>query len=467
MYREVKKLKLSVNKILEICHGSLLCGDRNLVLNKFSKDTRTIKYGDCYIGIKGENFDGNTFWHDAVLKGAKACILDSFTGRLEDKEDITIILVEDSVKAIQLLAGYVRSALNIPVIAVTGSVGKTSTKDLIASVLQEKYKVLKSPGNLNGQIGLPLNILEYHDEEVMVLEMGMNDFGQIKALTNIAKPTIGVITNIGTAHIGILGSKENILNAKLEILEGMEKGSPLLINYDDALLKKLDLPEYSLITCGSDLTSMYNVKNIEVEDGITKYLVCYNDTSIEINLPIMGEVFAKNSLFAVAIGQMLGLSKEEIKKGLENISKEENHLKIITLSKKITFIDDTYNSNYEAVVSALKTLLSYNGKRHIAVLGDILELEEYAKDIHEQIGSLKEILKLDALFLCGNLVSNVRDGAVKQGYAKEKIYLFSNIEELKKKLEVFIKEGDVLLFKASHAMNFQKITKQLEEVYRM
>ena len=142
-------------------------------------------------------------------------------------------------------------------------------------------------------------------------------------------------------------------------------------------------------------------------------------------------------------------------------------MKIITLSKKITFIDDTYNSNYEAVVSALKTLLSYNGKRHIAVLGDILELEEYAKDIHEQIGSLKEILKLDALFLCGNLVSNVRDGAVKQGYAKEKIYLFSNIEELEKKLEVFIKEGDVLLFKASHAMNFQKITKQLEEVYRM
>ncbi|MBR1679268.1 MAG: UDP-N-acetylmuramoyl-tripeptide--D-alanyl-D-alanine ligase, partial [Bacilli bacterium] len=210
-------MKLTIKEILKITQGKLLCGDENKQIKTYSKDTRTIQKGDCYVGIKGETFDGNHYYEEAKKSGASACILEHFEGTIQDNETFPIIHVEDSIKAIQRIAAYTREHLNIKVVAVTGSAGKTSTKDAIASVLSKKYKVLKTPGNLNGQIGLPFNILQYQDEEVLVLEMGMNEKGQIDTLSKIAKPDIAVITNVGTAHIGILGSRENILSAKLEI----------------------------------------------------------------------------------------------------------------------------------------------------------------------------------------------------------------------------------------------------------
>ena len=230
-------IQLNVSDVLRECFGTLICGSEDLVLGHFSNDTRTIQEQDVYIGIRGESFDGNDFYLEALKKGASCCILDRFDIESfpKDFEMRTIIVVENTIEAIQKLATYKRSKLQIPVVAVTGSAGKTSTKDMIASVLQKKYTVFKTPGNLNGQIGLPLSILELQDEEVLVLEMGMNDFGQIAKLTQIAKPSMAVITNIGTAHIGILKSQENILKAKLEILEGMEPGSTLIINGYDPL----------------------------------------------------------------------------------------------------------------------------------------------------------------------------------------------------------------------------------------
>jgi len=196
-----------VKDIIRLCDGELLCGDENLVLDNFSKDTRTIQKDDIYVGIKGENTDGNLFVEDAFSKGAKAAIIEHIDNNIKEKyQDRTIILVKDSIVALQELAKYKRSLCDIKVVAITGSVGKTSTKDMVASVLEKKYKVLKTIGNNNNHIGLPLTILRLKDEEVMVLEMGMNHFGELSLLTDIAKPTIGVITNIGTAHIGNLGS---------------------------------------------------------------------------------------------------------------------------------------------------------------------------------------------------------------------------------------------------------------------
>ena len=226
-----------VRDIIEKFDGKLICGDINMLLDNFSHDTRTINKDDIYVGIKGEAFDGNKFYEDAFDKGAKCCILDNESLINKDKyQDKTIILVEDSLKCIQKLAKYKRSLYNIPVIGITGSVGKTSTKDMISSVLETKYKVLKTIGNNNNHIGLPFTILRLKDEEIMVLEMGMNNFKEISFLTNIAKPTIGVITNIGTAHIGNLGSRENIMKAKLEIIEGLN--GPLIINNDNDMLNK-------------------------------------------------------------------------------------------------------------------------------------------------------------------------------------------------------------------------------------
>ena len=457
-------MKLQVHKLIEICQGSLLCGNPNLEIISYSKDTRTLKQGDCYVGIKGESFDGNKFWKEALEKGASACILDSFEGKLDDDSKDTIILVQDTVKAIQDLATYVRENLNIPVIAITGSVGKTSTKDMIATVLSQKYKVLKSPGNLNGQIGLPLNILSYKDEDVMVLEMGMNDFKQIEKLSLIAKPTIGVITNIGTAHIGILGSRENILKAKLEILEGMPKNSPLVINDDNDLLSTVSLKNHPITSCSVAKKADFQAVNIKVETGKTNFEVLHENEKLKIELPLMGEIFVSNALLAIAVGSLLNIPILQIKLGLESLNTEQNHMKFLSLKNNITLIDDTYNSNLEAVESALKTLLKYPGKRHIAVLGDILELEKFSEEIHKKIGSLKEILELDALFLQGNFSKYIKESALENKMDPQKIFYFESQELLKKELERFLKDGDVVLLKASNSMHFNFIVDFLKNI---
>ena len=229
---------MKIKDILKVTNGKMLIGDENLVCDSFSKDTRTIQNGDIYIGIKGENFDGNKFWKQALDNGAGGVIIQDVevsTEELKNYKDKTVIKVEDTLKALYEIAKYKRSLYDIPVVAITGSVGKTSTKDIIASVVSTQYKTLKTEGNNNNNIGLPLTILKLKDHEALVVEMGMNHFGEISLLTDIAKPTLAVITNIGTSHIGNLGSRENILKAKLEILEGM-KIPKIIINNDNSII---------------------------------------------------------------------------------------------------------------------------------------------------------------------------------------------------------------------------------------
>ena len=226
--------ELRVKDIIRVTNGKLLCGDEETICVNFSKDTRTIQKGDIYIGLKGEKFDGSKFWKQALENGAEGVIIQGQEISKEEMEKYSnkiIIEVENTLEALYEIARYKRSLYDIPVIAVTGSVGKTSTKDIIASVVSTQYKTLKTEGNNNNNIGLPLTILKLKDHEAVVIEMGMNHFGEISLLTSIAKPTLSVITNIGTAHIGNLGSRENILKAKLEILEGMDK--PKIIVNDD------------------------------------------------------------------------------------------------------------------------------------------------------------------------------------------------------------------------------------------
>ena len=219
-----------VNDLVRLCNGKVLYGDSELLLSTFCTDTRKINKGDIYVGICGEKVDGNDFYKEAVEKGASCLVLSKEPK--ERLENLTVVMVEDTLKCLQELAKYKRSLYDIPVIAVTGSVGKTSTKDIIYSVVSKKYKTHRTIGNYNNHLGVPLTILGLRDEEAMVVEMGMNHFGEISLLSNIVKPTISVITNVGTAHIGNLGSREGIRKAKLEILDGMI-GNELIINGDD------------------------------------------------------------------------------------------------------------------------------------------------------------------------------------------------------------------------------------------
>lgn len=442
-------MKLTVKKILEITKGQLITGDENLEIESYSKDTRTIKKNDCYIGIKGETFDGNLFWEDAKEKGACACLLDSFEGKIEEKDPFTIILVSDTIAAIQALAHYVRIESHAKVVAITGSAGKTSTKDMIASVLKEKYKILKTPGNLNGQIGLPLNILAYKDEPVWVLEMGMNDFGQLKELSSIASPDVAVITNIGTAHIGILGSRENILKAKLEILEGMNDKGVLVLNGDNDLLKtvKTDLKQVTFgLESGNDIVAT----DIKMDGEKT---ICKIENN-ELEIPVMGEVFVYNALAAYAVGKLFSLTPEEIKNGIASFQMSNNRMNTIKTTK-FTIINDTYNANPDSVKSAIKTLGTFKNRK-VAILGDMLELGENEKKYHQEIGEFCNE-KIDVLITIGVLSKNMFDK-----FTKEKYYFKTN-EEAETKLKDILKQDDVILVKASHSMKLDTIVNFLKE----
>ena len=442
-------MKLTVKKILEITKGQLITGDENLEIESYSKDTRTIKKNDCYIGIKGETFDGNLFWEDAKEKGACACLLDSFEGKIEEKDPFTIILVSDTIAAIQALAHYVRIESHAKVVAITGSAGKTSTKDMIASVLEEKYKILKTPGNLNGQIGLPLNILAYKDEPVWVLEMGMNDFGQLKELSSIASPDVAVITNIGTAHIGILGSRENILKAKLEILEGMNDKGVLVLNGDNDLLKtvKTNLKQVTFgLESGNDIVAT----DIKMDGEKT---ICKIENN-EIEIPVMGEVFVYNALAAYAVGKLFSLTPEEIKNGIASFQMSNNRMNTIKTTK-FTIINDTYNANPDSVKSAIKTLGTFKNRK-VAILGDMLELGENEIKYHQEIGEFCNE-KIDVLITIGVLSKNMFDK-----FTKEKYYFKTN-EEAETKLKDILKQDDVILVKASHSMKLDTIVNFLKE----
>ena len=442
-------MKLTVKKILEITKGQLITGDENLEIESYSKDTRTIKKNDCYIGIKGETFDGNLFWKDAKEKGACACLLDSFEGKIEEKDPFTIILVSDTIAAIQALAHYVRIESHAKVVAITGSAGKTSTKDMIASVLEEKYKILKTPGNLNGQIGLPLNILAYKDEPVWVLEMGMNDFGQLKELSSIASPDVAVITNIGTAHIGILGSRENILKAKLEILEGMNDKGVLVLNGDNDLLKtvKTDLKQVTFgLESGNDIVAT-DIKMVGEKT------ICKIENN-EIEIPVMGEVFVYNALAAYAVGKLFSLTPEEIKNGIASFQMSNNRMNTIKIAK-FTIINDTYNANPDSVKSAIKTLGTFKNRK-VAILGDMLELGENEIKYHQEIGEFCNE-KIDVLITIGVLSKNMFDK-----FTKEKYYFKTN-EEAETKLKDILKQDDVILVKASHSMKLDTIVNFLKE----
>jgi UDP-N-acetylmuramoyl-tripeptide--D-alanyl-D-alanine ligase len=443
--------------------GKLVCGDKNIVIENISKDTRTINKGDIYIGIKGDVFDGNLFFEDAFNKGAKCAILDNVK---INKETIhkyagkTIVIVPNSIKCLQDLARYKRSLYDIPVVAITGSVGKTSTKDMIASVLKEKYKVLKSEGNNNNHIGLPLTILKLKDEEALVVEMGMNNPGEISLLTNIAKPNVAVITNIGTAHIGRLGSRENILKAKLEILEGLDKNGYLIINNDNDLLhNELNTLRKGnkVITIGIENKSDYMAFNIKQEELKSTFTIDGND----VQLPIGGTPFIYNSLMGYAIGKIFEISNNKIIKGLEGFELSANRLSIKTNNKGITIIDDTYNANLDSVKSGLETLHNMSGKRKIAILGDMLELGSFSKDIHKEVGDCVVKNKIDYLVLVGNESKETMKEAINKGMNKDNIYWFKTSEETFPLLDKLLEKDDSLLIKGSHAMNLIAIVNYL------
>ena len=433
--------------IIDLIKGNLICGT-NTSLDSFSINSKEINKDDVFIGIKGETIDGSKFYMDALEKGAKGAIITKgfYTKTIDDK---FIIEVEDTTKALQQLATYKRSKLNIPVIGITGSVGKTSTKDMISSVIETKYSVCKTKGNLNNHLGVPLTILSLKNEEVLVVEMGMNHLGEISSLSNIAKPTIGVITNVGTAHIGNLGSRENILKAKLEILDGIDNGK-LIINNDNDMLHNWYLNNKdNVITIGINNDSDYKAENISYKESTT---FTYNDKEIVVN--VGGEAFVYNALMGIAVGTLLNIDIDDIKRGISSLKLTNNRLEVIE-KDGYRIINDCYNANFDSMKEGIQNLSKYEGRK-IAVLGDMLELGDYSEELHRNVGKVVNDNNIDMLITVGEEAKYIDEESNIEKYH------FDNNEDAIKYIKSIINKGDNILIKASNGMKFIEIVNSLK-----
>ena len=461
---------MKIKDIIKVTNGKLIKGEENAEIKEFCKDTRIIKKGDTYIGIKGENFDGNTLWQKAFEAGAETVIvegIDFSKENLEQYQNKNIIEVKDTIQALADIATYKRTSCkkDFQVVGVTGSVGKTSTKDIIANVVSQRYSTLKTQGNNNNNIGLPFTIFKLENQEAAVIEMGMNHFGEISKLTKIAKPTISVITNIGTSHIGNLGSRENILKAKLEILEGMDK-KILVINNDNDLLHKYYLEnvenkDIEIHTYGIENDSDVMAENIILNENDSEFICNIKGEKFKIKVPVGGIHFVYNAICAATVGTLLGLNQEQIKNGIETFELTKKRMDITELKNGVTIINDSYNASFESMQASLKYLNGLNSKRKIAVLGDMFELGEFSEELHEKVG--KEVVKnkIDILICCGKNAKYIVENAEKEGMKKQNIYYFETREQVEELVKKIWQSGDSILFKASNGMKFFNIVENL------
>lgn len=445
-----------IKEIIEATNGQLLSGSLEYDVKGFTQDTRKIVEGDMYIPIIGENNDGHDYIEQAFSLGASSIITDrevSYVGK-------NVILVEDTFKALGDMATYLRHHRQVKVVGITGSVGKTSTKDMIYAVVSTKYKTLKTLGNYNNQIGLPLTILRYQDEEAMVLEMGMNHLEEIRYLTKIASPDVAAITNVGTAHIGELGSRENILKAKMEIVDGLTKDGTLIINDDNDMLHTVKEDGFQIVRIG--LNDGCDLKAINVDLGLEEsyFDLDYQNKRYHVHVPVSGEHFVYNALVAIAVGLKLGIEMELCIQGVHDFELTKNRMDMIELKDGIKIIDGTYNANLDSMKSSLDVLAKYP-TRKIAVLADMLELGEYEKSIHEEVGSYVVEKNIDELLCVGDASAYIIKKAQELGL--KNAYHFKDNQALNEYLDELLEKDDIILVKGSNGMRLKEIVEYLKE----
>ena len=455
---------MKVEDIIKATNGRLLVGDPQEDCENFCTDTRKIQKGDIYVGLKGEKFNGNEYYKEALEKGAKVAVISGIEVTKEDLEqykDKTIIEVKDSLEAFGDIAAYKRDLYDIPVVQITGSVGKTSTRDIIANVVRTQYKTLQTEGNQNNAIGLPTTLLKLKNHEAVVVESGMNHLGEIRYLGKIAKPTVAVITNIGTAHIGFLGSRKNILKAKLEILENLKPDGYIVINNDNDMLNKWakEDTKYKKYTFGIDEKSDVMAYNIKVNENYSTYNVKIDNKEYSVKVPVSGVHFVYNSLCAIAVGNLLNISPENIIKGIETFTLTKNRMEIDKIKDNVTVINDAYNASYDSMKAALEYLKELPGNRKIAVLGDMFELGEFAEEIHRKVGLEVITHKVDMLVTVGELANYIADEAEYLGMPKDQVIRLNTTTEAINYLNDNLEKDDVVLLKAANGMHFAEIFK--------
>ncbi len=456
---------LTVEEIIETTGGKLLMKNSKTFCG-ISIDSRTISDGEVFFALKGERFNGHDFLKDALSKGSGA-VVDSKPEPLPRGK--VIIYVKDTLKSLQDLAHSVRMRRNIPVVAVTGSNGKTTTKEMIYAILSKKFKTLKNEGNLNNHIGLPMSLLKLEpDDEIIVLEMGMNAPGEIRRLCEIAVPSHGIITNIGTAHVGALGSYDAVRDAKLEILQGL---GTLVVNADDNYLMQgiTNVKDFNgkVITYAITGDSHVMAKNVlATEKGIDFILEIKDKGSVSVSLNIYGLFNVYNALAATAVCFLLGMTIDEIKTALESYRSFPMRFEVIR-KNNITVINDSYNANPTSMEESIKELIRLGDKgRVVAVLGDMLELHKFSEDAHRNIGKIISDMGVNIFVAVGEMMSLAADESIKTKGSQSipEVYIFKDVDAAKENIMKILKHGDTVLIKGSRLMSMERIIGSITDV---
>ncbi len=458
--------KMYIRQIAEGVKGQVRAGSPDGLVTGISTDSRTAGEGDLFFPLKGERFDAHDFIPQALKQGCRSFVVsrkDSLD-MLKEAEGVNVIEATDTTKALQDLSSYYLDMLGIRKIAVTGSTGKTTTRDMIKCILGMKYKTYSNEGNFNNHIGVPLTILSIdEDAEMGVFEMGMDKFGEIHALVDIVRPDTGVITNIGVSHIENLGSREGIFKAKMEITDYFDEKNTLVVYEDDEYLNRDRIDgNYRLITAGRNGRCDFIVSHLEDRgiDGI-RFMLEHDEEAQMFELPVPGAHNAYNAAVAAAAASLEGITLKEAEQALRNLELTDKRLTVRT-NDGIKVIDDTYNASPSSMKSALDALASTNGIRRVAILGDMFELGEDSPRFHREVGQHAAGCGLDLLITVGELSANIRDGAL-ETMDENKVMHFEKKEDFMMEMNNIIDRGDVILVKGSNGMGMFDIVDLIME----
>ena len=456
---------ITLGQLLEAVEGRLLGGltDLETPILRVDTDSRAIHPGALFIPLIGERFDGHAYINSALEGGAVGCLTQR--ERESYRPDKFYVKVAATQKALRDLAAWYKSRFDIPFAAVTGSVGKTTAKDMIAAVLGVRYRVLKTEGNFNNKVGLPLTLLRLdHSCERGVVELGMDRLGEIDYLADIVRPDIGVITNIGDAHIERLGSRENIFKAKCELIPHIREGGLLILNGDDPMLASLrGHTPVEAVFCGTGEGLEYRAQVLG-GDGVS-FIRCRLTTPSmdrEVDIPALGEHMVYPALIAAAVGERWGLTPDEIAAGLTRFVPTRMRMNILRRGEGITILDDTYNANPQSMRAAIQVLAGSHSAWKVAVLGDMFELGPYSPALHTEVGDCLGRQHIHCLVAVGDEAKHIAEGAENAGV--EQIYYCRTKGEAEKILPEVVKPDSTILVKASRGMKLEDLTAKLVEL---
>lgn len=447
--------RFTLEEIALSCNGIYVGSDseKTTPITSVERDSRQIKEGSLFLAIKGERVDGHDFIEKCYGSGAVCAICE----KAPENATKPYILVDSTLEAVKKIAKSYREKFDIPVVGVSGSVGKTSTKEMLYAVLSQKYRTHKTQGNLNNELGVPLTLLAMpEDTEAAVIEMGISDFGEMTRLSEMAQPTICVLTIIGCCHLENLGDRDGVLKAKTEMFVHARENADYIINGDDDKLFTItDVNGKKPIYFGFASDNDYYAQDIEnnAEGGISCKL-CFDGTKLDVTIPAIGNYMVSNALAAVATGKLLGLSDEQLINGVQAYKTVGSRANVINTGR-IRIIDDCYNANPTSVKASLDTLANFAGRK-VAILGDMKELGTEELRLHFETGEYAK-LKADAVIAVGPLAIELAKGADGEW--------FENLEQLKNAIPALVHDGDTVLVKASHSMQFEDITAFLIEVF--